>query len=83
MNQWKERERPNRLERRYEFQNYDETRDFLDKLGKLCEERNRFPDISFGKTYVNLTLKPESDDLNEKPTEADKKFTSEIDVLAN
>ncbi len=81
MHQWKERTRPIRLERRLEFDSYEETRDFLDELGKLCELINRFPDISFGKTYVNLTLFPESEDQNEPLTDEDNDTASKIDAI--
>ena len=53
---WSQRKRPNRLEKRFEFDAYDSTRDFLDRLGQYSEEVQRFPDISFGKKYVNITL---------------------------
>ena len=80
MDQWQERKRPVCLERRYEFDSYDATRDFLDRLGDHSEATQRFPDISFGRTYVNITLRPEEDDgaLND----ADRAFAAEIDALA-
>nr|APP88664.1 hypothetical protein PCKR_904 [Paulinella micropora]AQX45431.1 hypothetical protein PFK_904 [Paulinella micropora] len=53
---WTQRQRPERLERRIEFTDYQDTRNFLDKLNTLSQNRERFPDISFGRTYVNLTL---------------------------
>ncbi len=81
MDKWNERARPLRLERRFEFSTYELTRDFLDRLGELCEKRKRFPDISFGKTYVNLTLMPESDEQNAQLTDEDQNFASEIDRL--
>ncbi len=59
------------------------TRDFLDRLGDLCENRERFPDISFGKNYVNLTLKPDSEDKDAQLTELDNSFASEIDNLSD
>ena len=79
MDQWQERKRPVCLERRYEFDSYDATRDFLDRLGDHSEATQRFPDISFGRTYVNITLRPEEDggDLND----ADRAFAAEIDAL--
>ena len=79
MDQWQERKRPVCLERRYEFDSYDATRDFLDRLGDHSEATQRFPDISFGRTYVNITLRPEEDGggLND----ADRAFASEIDSL--
>ncbi len=81
MHKWNERSRPIRLERRFEFSTFELTRDFLDRLGELSEKRNRFPDISFGKTYVNLTLQPESEEKDATLSEDDIKFASEIDGL--
>ena len=81
MHKWNERSRPLRLERRFEFSTYELTRDFLDRLGELSEKLNRFPDISFGKTYVNLTLQPESEEKDAPLSESDMKFAAEIDGL--
>ena len=83
MHKWNKRSRPERLERRFEFSSYEMTRDFLDRLGGLCENRQRFPDISFGKNYVNLTLKPESEEKDAQLTESDISFSSDIDNLNN
>ena len=76
---WKERKRPPCLEKRFEFDSYDLTRDFLDKLGDHSESIQRFPDISFGRTYVNITIKPVDEDgvLGDD----DRVFASEIDGL--
>ncbi len=81
METWILRKRPVSLEKRFEFQNYEATRDFLDRLGEHSEASNRFPDISFGKTYVNITLRPENVDKEEALSEADHKFATEIDEL--
>jgi len=62
---WNPRPKPDRvewLERRVEFADYSGNRAFLDRLNDLCEARSRYPDISFGRTYVNLTLRPEQED---------------------
>ncbi len=83
MNKWNERSRPLRLERRFEFPTYELTRDFLDRLGELSEKRKRFPDVSFGKTYVNLTLQPESDEKDATLSADDIKFASDIDGLTD
>ena len=78
---WHERKRPICLEKRFEFESYSSTRDFLDKLGDHSEAIQRFPDISFGKTYVNITLRPESDEADAVLTDADRSFAVEIDAL--
>jgi 4a-hydroxytetrahydrobiopterin dehydratase len=53
----------------------------LDRLGEFSEATQRFPDISFGKTYVNITLRPESDATDAALTDADRSFAVEIDAL--
>ncbi len=83
MGKWEQRKRPLCLERRFEFETYEATRDFLDRLGDLSEEIGRFPDISFGRTYVNITLRPEDDSDSGQLGEADFQFTKQIDGLFN
>jgi 4a-hydroxytetrahydrobiopterin dehydratase len=53
---WQRRERPLRLERRLEFPSYMAARTFLDDAAALSEETGIYPDLNFGRTYVNLTL---------------------------
>ena len=48
MDQWQERKRPVCLERRFEFDGYSSTRDFLDKLGEHSE--------ATPVSYTHLTL---------------------------
>jgi 4a-hydroxytetrahydrobiopterin dehydratase len=76
---WTRRQRPERLERRIEFDDYESTRTFLERLNELSEREGRFPDISFGRTYVNLTLRPED---GEAPIgSAEDTFAAAIDGL--
>ena len=76
---WTPRQRPERLERRIEFPDYESTRVFLERLNQLSESTSRFPDISFGRTYVNLTVRPEDGDA--PITEVDHAFAVSIDAL--
>ena len=79
MNQpWTQRPRPDRLERRIEFDDYERTRTFLERLNALAEQEGRFPDISFGRTYVNLTLSPEE---GQPVGNGDQAFAAAIDEL--
>ena len=41
MAEWQERKRPVCLERRFEFDSYSATRDFLDRLGEPSEASQR------------------------------------------
>ena len=53
---WTEVERPPSLHRRFEFAAYPETRAFLDRLASLSKETGLYPDLSFARTYVNVTV---------------------------
>jgi 4a-hydroxytetrahydrobiopterin dehydratase len=68
-----------RLERRIEFADYEATRLFLEQLNTLSEEQQRFPDISFGRTYVNLTVRAEGEAAPIGPEE--HSFAAAIDAL--
>ena len=81
MDGWRQKKRPECLEKRFEFQSYEENRDFLDALGDFCEKVNRYPDISFGKTYANITIRPLEDSEKEEISKDDYHFASKIDCL--
>jgi pterin-4a-carbinolamine dehydratase len=53
---WTEVAQPSSLHRRFEFDAYPEVRAFLDRLADLSKETGLYPDLSFGRTYVNVTL---------------------------
>lgn len=54
--QWQERPRPARLEGRYEFADYAALRDFLEQAAELSEREGLYPDLGFGRDYVNVTI---------------------------
>ena len=57
---WETRGKPPTLFRRFTFDKYAETREFLDALAALSEETGTHPqNINFGTTYVNITLEAE------------------------
>ncbi len=76
---WTHRQRPERLERRIEFVDYETTRLFLERLEALSEQEQRYPDISFGRTYVNLTVRAAEDDA--PIGEAEHGFAAAVDAL--
>lgn len=79
---WTPRPKPeqaDRLERRIEFSDYQATRSFLERLNALSEMHQRFADISFGRTYVNITVRPEGDDAAIGSDE--QAFAAAIDAL--
>jgi len=79
---WTPRPKPeqaDRLERRIEFADYQETRDFLERLNSLSEDQNRFADLSFGRTYVYITVRPT--DEGATIADDDHRFAAAIDAL--
>ncbi len=58
---WFTRKKPAQLERRIEFSDYQQTRDFLERAAELAESEGYYPDMGFGRTYVSITLCPKDD----------------------
>jgi pterin-4a-carbinolamine dehydratase len=76
---WQERNRPSRLEKRYEFENYDALRAFLDEAAGLSEQKGLFPDIGFGKTYANFTI--HTDEGSSELSDTQREFAALLDTL--
>ena len=65
---WKHRESPSRIEKRFEFEEYQKISIFLKKIDELCKEKNIYPNISFGKNFVSVSIFLDSKEItsNEK-----------------
>lgn len=79
--EWKERKRPARLERQYQFSSYDELRDFLDRAADLSEIEDFYPDMGFGRDYVNITI--HADEGEEELSQKQHQFAQQLDELFN
>tara|TARA_B100000686_G_scaffold348142_1_gene438499 strand:+ start:438 stop:692 length:255 start_codon:yes stop_codon:yes gene_type:complete len=75
---WTTKDNPPGLFRRFEFENYNKLRIFLDRLADLSKEKEYYPDISFGVTYANITVYAR--DTKELSVE-DKAFAHSVDEL--
>lgn len=53
---WTRQKRPPAMTQRFAFSSYATTRDFLDRLAAWSEQSGVYPDLSFGTTYVNVTV---------------------------
>ena len=47
------------LNRRFDFGSYAETRNFLDQMTDLSKREGYYPNLNFGKTYVNVSIDAE------------------------
>ena len=72
---WNKRESPFRIEKRFEFEKYSKISKFMGKIEKLCKEKDTYPNISFGKNFVSLSIFLDSKEISNK----EKEFLKEID----
>ena len=72
---WNQRESPLRVEKRFEFDEYSRISKFMKMVDELCNEKKIFPNISFGKNFVSVTLFLSS----EKLSKIEKNFSNQID----
>ena len=72
---WNKRESPLRIEKRFEFEEYSKISKFMQKIEKLCKEKGVYPNISFGKNFVSLSIFLESKEISNK----EKDFSENID----
>ena len=74
---WNERESPLRIEKRFEFEKYSKISKFMEKIEKLCKKKDIYPNISFGKNFVSLSIFLNGKEISSK----EKDFSTDIDKL--
>ena len=72
---WNEKESPLRIEKRFEFEQYSKISKFIEKIEKLCKERDVYQNISFGKNFVSLSIFLDNKEISNK----EKDFSKDID----
>ena len=72
---WNEIESPSRIEKRFQFEKYSKISIFLSKIEKLCKEKDIYPNITFGKNFVSLSIFLDSKEISLK----EKDFSKDID----
>ena len=65
---WNQKKSPLRIEKRFEFEAYQKISIFLKQIDELCKEKNIYPNISFGKNFVSVSIFLDSEEIpsNEK-----------------
>ena len=71
---WEERKSPSRLERRFEFDNYQQSSQFMRYIDSLCKENKIYPNISFGSKFVSITIFLDQEEISKR----EKEFTTKI-----
>lgn len=60
---WRFQKRPVGLTRSFTFDEYEQTKKFLDDLAELSEKIDYYPNINFTRTQINLSIESDSDEL--------------------
>lgn len=76
---WKVQKRALIMTKRFDYSSYDDMRDFLDDLQDLSVEEDFYPDLTFSRVHVNVSIKSREDD---QFTEVDFDFAKKVDLLA-
>ncbi len=79
IDQWEQRRRPLRLEKRYEFDDYESLSSFLEQAAELSEQKGLYPDIGFSRKHANFTIHAEEG--AEALSELQLEFTELLDQL--
>jgi len=79
---FKQRRRPDSLEGKFQFDSYDELRDFLDRMAEDCEILEHHPNVSFGRDYASLVIYPASDSLGETEHELARRISARYEQTA-
>ena len=72
---WNKRESPLRIEKRFEFEKYSKISNFMGKIEKLCKEKDIYPNISFGKNFVSVSIFLDTKEISREV----KDFSKDID----
>lgn len=77
---WDTRKLPPQMTRRFTFDSYAQTRQFLDDLADLSESNGNYPNLHFAKDFVTVTIAaPDDGPLNE----AEAQFARQVTSLAD
>jgi 4a-hydroxytetrahydrobiopterin dehydratase len=74
---WKEVD--NKLEKSFQFKDFSEALDFINKLAVICESENHHPEINW--IYNKINLKLSTHDAGDIITEKDIKLANLIDEI--
>lgn len=66
------------LIRKFEFDNFKQALDFVNKVGQLAEKVNHHPDIKLGYGYAEISLTTHS---TSAVTQKDRSLSKQIDQL--
>ena len=72
---WNKRKSPLRIEKRFEFEEYSKISKFIEKIEKLCKEKDTYPNISFGKNFVSVSIFLDNEEISSK----EKDFSNYVD----
>jgi 4a-hydroxytetrahydrobiopterin dehydratase len=68
-----------KLQKEFQFDDFTQALDFINRLAQICEKMNHHPHIDWVYNKVKLSLS--THDVGDIVTDKDKELASEIDIL--
>jgi len=62
---WKQKKKPVSLDTRFDFDDYDVLRTFLDEAAEVSERLDHHANISFGRTHVSIIIYSSGEELSD------------------
>lgn len=62
---WKLKSKPASMEARFEFDNFEKLRSFLDNVAEQAEKLEHHPNISFGREHASIVIYSTTEELND------------------
>jgi len=78
-NEFKWIEKNDKLKRKFEFKDFNEALNFINKLAPICESMNHHPEINWVYNKIELTLS--THDAGDKITDLDYQLANKIDEI--
>lgn len=63
--EWKQKTKPASLENKFNFEEYEILRSFLDEVAELAEQLDHHPNLSFGRSHVSVIIYSTEDELRD------------------
>ena len=71
---WNRKESPLRIEKRFEFDDYQKISKFMRIIDELCKKKSIYPNVSFGKNFASLTVFIDGEELSASENDFSKKI---------
>ncbi|HIQ40529.1 MAG TPA: 4a-hydroxytetrahydrobiopterin dehydratase [Sulfurivirga caldicuralii] len=80
---WKQKDRPPSLEARFEFEDFERLRMFLDDIADHADNLQHHPNITFSRRHVSIVIYPQSESIGDIDLKLAKKIDDSYNRIQN